>query len=847
MNGLSSPLACRFLGCFLGTVLLHAVPAISFAMLESYTHRLSQSTSQYLFWTAPPSERVFKDTVPPASVGTEVKAYAAKNEFEPFVLVVKPSSSRNVQITINDFGSGITTQIHQAKYVNITTPTDYLGRTGANPDPLWPLANGATVSLTAGENTALWFTVHVPKTTPAGDYTTTVRIGGIALPVTLHVFNFALPTELHVQSQMNFNHETILNHYGVAGTGAEYWAYVDKMKQFFIDHRLTPASVLWSGGLTSNGGAPYIDYNCTTHAFTDNDGIWGFEAPAARYLAGTGLMAGTFTEPFNGGVGFSSFMTMSFRNNDASADQRPSSFCGQTRSAADWYTGNNPTSAYNNAWFTYITAIQNYLQELGYLDQAYYYIANEPQDQADYDAVAWYSRYLHGAAPNLRLMVSEEAKPEIFAQIEAKIDIWLAHLGLQFNPDVAGERLLSHGEETWIYFLHGTHLPRFNPVTIDHPGIEGKLGGWFLWKYRLRGIGYYAFNDWGVNPWTTPLNSGQNGNLFLIYPPSVTNTPIAYGANGHNFVPSTRLELLRDGLEDYEYLYLLNGGSQPQPEETNGADEQVNKIIGYTVAYSRDSEFLYNLRKVIGQRIGGEVAAIPDLAPTSAHGRSEGAPGNYYINFQDPAGQPTGDVIYNGHTYMKIGDALYSATAGYGWLRAADVPDSDFYPFWDQWIDAEPKALLGSSVINSWGREDVFEFDLPNGVYDVTACAGSRSSPRYQNIVIEGVVFMADEETNNSWLVRTKRLAVRDKKLSLVMGKYEQIGYINYLDIEVADADGDVNCDGAVDLKDVIGILRVVGGGDPELSWCGKTVGDLDGNGRIGLEDGIAALRWLAP
>jgi hypothetical protein len=833
--------------CLLFIVLLHAAPAVSFAELEIYTHRLAQSTSQYLLWTTPPSERVFKDTVPPVIAKAEVKVYAAKNEFEPFLLVVQPISSGNVQVTINDFGSGITTQIHQVKYVNIVTPTDYLGRTGTNPDPLWPLANGATVSLAANQNTALWFTVHVPKTAPAGDYTTSVQIGGIVLPVTLHVFNFTLPAELHVKSQMNFSYETILSHYSVPGTGAEYWAYVDKMKQFFIDHRLTSASVLWSGGLTQNGGAPYIDYNCATHTFTDTYGIWGFEAPAARYLAGTGLMGGIFAQAFNGGVGFSSSMAVSFQNNDASADQRPSTFCGQTRTSADWYTGNNPTSPYNQQWFAYITAIQNYLQGLGYLDKAYYYIANEPQDQADYDAVSWYSRYLHAAAPNLKLMVSEEPKSEIYDQAGAKIDIWLAHLGLQFDPVVAGERLLSHDEETWIYFLHGTRLPRFNPITIDHPGVEGKLGGWFLWKYRLRGIGYYSFNNWGSNPWTTPLNSGQNGNLFLMYPPSEANTPIAYGANGHNFVPSTRLELLRDGLDDYEYLYLLNAGNQPQPKQTNPADEQVDKIIGYTVAYSRDSEFLYNLRRLIGQKVGGEIAAIPDIAPTSTHPRSEGVPANYYINFQDPDGQPIGDVISNGHSYMKIGDALYSTAAGYGWIRAADVPDSDFYPSWDQWIDPEPKALLGSSVIDSWGREDVFEFDLPNGVYRVTACAGSRSSPRYQNIVIEGVVFMDDEVTNNSWLTRTKKVAVRDKKLTLVMGKYDRIGYINYLNIEAAETDGDLNCDGVTDLKDVISILQVIGGGAPELSWCGKTLGDLDGNSRIGLEDGIAVLQRLAP
>lgn len=823
------------------------VPPSAFALPENYTHRLTQSTANYLFWTTPPSERVYKDAVPPSPSEAAIKLYAAKNEFEPIQLVVKPAASGTVAVSIDGFGAGITVELSQVGYVNITTTTDYLGRTGDNPDPLRPLANGAMVNIVANQNTAFWFTVHIPKTTAAGNYTTTVHVGGVDIPVTLHVFNFALDDEVHVKSQLNFNHQTILTKYGVSGTGAEYWSYVDKMKQFFIDHRLTPKSVLWSGGLTSTGGAPYIDYDCAG-TLTDNDGIWGFEEPAARYLAGTGRMNGTFSQDFNEGFGFPSFMAITFQTNDASVDQRPTSFCGQSRSSSDWYPANNPASAYNQKWFSYMTAAASYLQELGYLDKAYYYIANEPQDHADYDAVAWYSQELKKVAPGLKLMVSEEPKPEIYdhpAYTGAKIDIWLAHLGLQFNPTISFARLQDYNEETWIYFLHGTHLPRFNPITIDHPGIEGKLAGWFLWKYRLRGIGYYAFNDWSANPWTNPRNSGQNGNLFLLYPPSEANGNIAYGANNHRFVPSIRLELLRDGIEDYEYFYRLNGGTQPQPGEANPADEQVDKIIGYTVAYSRDSEFLYNLRRLIGLKAGGEISTIPDIAPDSAHPRSEGTPGNYYINFQDPAGQPTGEVVFNGHAYMKIGHALYDAAAGYGWYKAGDVPDSDFYPAWDQWIDPEPKPLLGSSVIDSWGREDVFEFDLPNGVYNVTACAGSRSSPRYQNIVIEGVVFMEDEVTNNSWITRTKRLEIRDKKLTLVMGKYEKIGYINYLDIEAVAADGDVNCDGAVDLTDLITMLKVVGGSAPDLNSCAKFSGDLDGDTRIGLEDSLGLMRLL--
>ena len=79
---------------------------------------------------------------------------------------------------------------------------------------------------------------------------------------------------LHIKSQMNFSHETILNAYSVPGYADEYWMYVDIMKQFFIDHRLTPKSVLWPGGVTSSGGGPFIDYDCNG-TLTDQYGDLG--------------------------------------------------------------------------------------------------------------------------------------------------------------------------------------------------------------------------------------------------------------------------------------------------------------------------------------------------------------------------------------------------------------------------------------------------------------------------------------------------------------------------------------------------------------------------------------------
>lgn len=754
--------------------------------LENYTHKLSQSSANFEFWTTPPAERVFKtDTVPDAT-GSEIRVYAAKNEFEPFQLVVKPASGGNITISIDDFGSGIQAEIYQVKYVNIVQATDSLGKTGDYPDALWPIENGSSVAVSAGENTSFWFSLYVPLTTGSADYSTSIHIGETRIPVRLHVFDFAIPEALHVKSQMNVSHSTILSRYGVSGTGDEYWMYVEKIKQYFIDHRLTPKSVLWSGGLTSSGGAPYIDYDCTTGELTDPHGIWGFEAPAARYLDGIGRMNGKFEADFNSGTGFPSFMTATFRNNDASQDQRPSTFCGVTRGSGDWYTSDNAGSAFNQKWFSYIGHIESYLTQKGYIDRAYYYMANEPQDQADYDAVAWYSQKLKDAAPGFKLMVSEEPKPEIYNHADYthshQIDIWLPVLN-NYDPAVSHDREVNHGEETWIYFLHGTRPPYFNPITLDHPGIESKLTGWFLWRYRVRGIAYYSLNNWDKNPWIDPMTDGHNGDTFMLYPPSTSNSAISYGSNYHRFVPSIRFELMRDSMEDYEYLFVLNNG-QPVVNQSNPADTQVEKIVRGLTSYTRDSQFMYNLRRVIGLKNGNEISTIPDLQPPITHPRAEGAPKSYYINFQDPSSNPTVDpLVVNGRQYMKIGWNLYEddTSLGYGWY--GDMAHVKYQYLTDDSLSELQKSIL----YDDWGREKSFEFDLPNGTYNVTVSVGWKGRTyAHHKIVIEGVTFIDDRGTTPSapYIVEQKQVTIKDNKLTMDMGIFDEYTMLNYMDIE---------------------------------------------------------------
>jgi hypothetical protein len=241
---------------------------------------------------------------------------------------------------------------------------------------------------------------------------------------------------------------------------------------------------------------------------------------------------------------------------------------------------------------------------------------------------------------------------------------------------------------------------------------------------------------------------------------------------------------MRDSLEDYEYLYVLSGG-QPAIGQANAADPQVDKVIAGLTSYTRNSEFLYNLRRLIGLKDGGEIAAIPDIQPPPGHPRAEGPPGDYYINFQDPAGQPLANpLVVNGKTYMKIGPSDYSPVDGYGWYSPPDV-------HWlTAWLSGGPNELQRSLLYSDWGRPATFEFDLPNGEYNVTVSVGWQGRTySHHKIDIEGIPFIDDEATTpaNPYIVRTQTIAIPDNKLTIAMGIFDEYTMLNYLEVEAAN------------------------------------------------------------
>jgi len=210
--------------------------------------------------------------------------------------------------------------------------------------------------------------------------------------------------------------------------------------------------------------------------------------------------------------------------------------------------------------------------------------------------------------------------PACVAQLESTILDTLADYHLTPNPDLGNVTLytlsnyevqqaqttqLQTGLPVWWVFTSWDKPPLANPAVIDRPGIDARVLPALAWLDRVDGLYYTQVVDWDSDPWTTPFsNDLSNGDGFLFYPPNdntIGDNPCEPDSN--RLIPSIRLELLREGLEDYAYLYLLNQQS-PEIGIENESDLQLQTIVHSRTAFSRVPTGINALRQTVAANMG---------------------------------------------------------------------------------------------------------------------------------------------------------------------------------------------------------------------------------------------------
>lgn len=221
------------------------------------------------------------------------------------------------------------------------------------------------------------------------------------------------------------------------------------------------------------------------------------------------------------------------------------------------------------AWYQHAEA---HLREKGWLDDAFIYWFDEPEPD-DYEFVMNGFHKLKAAAPGLNRMLTEEVTPELVGGP----NIWCP-VSFNYNHEQAEQRRAA-GDTFWWYICTGPKAP-YATLFIDHPGTELRVWLWQTWERGIEGILIWQTNYWTSsaaypdipqNPYEDPMGwtSGYstpagvkrpwgNGDGRFMYPPLAAANGRPSGPVLDKPVGSIRLEMLRDGIEDYEYLSRLH-------------------------------------------------------------------------------------------------------------------------------------------------------------------------------------------------------------------------------------------------------------------------------------------------
>jgi hypothetical protein len=203
-----------------------------------------------------------------------------------------------------------------------------------------------------------------------------------------------------------------------------------------------------------------------------------------------------------------------------------------------------------------IRALYDRAKKRGWIDRAYVYCHDEIGKEQYAFAQELYGE-LKKSMPDLRLMQTFY-KDDPIPVLGGVLDIWAPNTGRYRAAEFQAQQ--AKGKTVWWYVCCGPGKPYAN-LMIEWPAIDHRLLLWQNQKYRVTGFLYWSLDTWRDNltgekrwpevqwkpaTWRNDAGMAHNGDGQLIYP-------------GPNRQPlsSIRLENFRDGVEDYEYFWLL--------------------------------------------------------------------------------------------------------------------------------------------------------------------------------------------------------------------------------------------------------------------------------------------------
>jgi hypothetical protein len=514
-----------------------------------------------------PLRKVLRDLPFDGKLGEPVRLSACRGEREPAQVVVLALEQdlKEVEIEATDLRNRAGARIGKENIsLNLVGwvktraaeyPVDYVGW---YPDPLLDLK---PFDVSTDSLQPVWVTVHVPDDAPAGLYEGAIVIAprnlpGASVPLTVEVWDFNLPPATRLKTAFALHEKEIKDWYGWAEIPGQLRS---EWYRFLLEHRVNPTNIY------SDSPVPEFEHmgECIAN---------GMNAFNLRCIGPIGSEK-------------------------------------EAQALAEFLRGYTVR-----------------LRERGWFSPAYVYGFDEVKPDA-YEALRKAYSLIKRTVPDLPRVCTVAPTPELFGYV----DVWVP-LTADYRQEDAAERR-RHGEEVWWYICLDPKHPYANWF-IDYPAIEPRLLFWMTWKYGVTGFLYYSLNMWASNrmaeglpdcfvphedataleairqgtrwpevPWNTLTYSHHNGDGQLLYP-----------GPGGRLLSSVRFECIRDGIEDYDYLWLLDSLTRKLSRRQDEKSSELvrrsrsllqvdSSVVKSLTEFTGDADVLYSARREVAEQI----------------------------------------------------------------------------------------------------------------------------------------------------------------------------------------------------------------------------------------------------
>ena len=523
---------------------------------------------------------------------------AARNETESFQVHVRALSDLHaVTVEASDLrdarsgariaaGTHLTVSRELYQHVAPELRSDANGLSGDVPDALVPTRdhhygerrNAFPVDVTAGENLSAWIDVHVPKGIPSGWYvgSVAVRAGGATLatlPVRLEVWNVDLPSTSSLPTHFAVNWKGAcvqeFGSYEACGgavpsgsrdAGVELFHVL--YATFALDRRVSLANV--------------------TYAAPRGDDWSHFDATYGPLLDGT------------------------------AATRLPGA-----RLTRITYAGGGEDAAAMSRWV-------KHFRTRGWLDRLVYYRCDEPgHGTCTFESARDEEDRVHAASPDFRTLLTTDienlAAHGLLDSVDVAVPV-LDRVQPHGKPSLRPryDAFLSRSPRKQLFWYQscdqhescangrmGPAQATWPSYMVDASPMRNRVFQWMAFLERIQGELYYAVDycftrecgpagSTSRDPFRSVYAFGGHGDGTLLYPGNTRTI----GGRHHVPLSSIRLELIREGLEDYELLHMLESQG-----EGDFARAQAASFIRRADEFASDPARLLAARRALGRRL----------------------------------------------------------------------------------------------------------------------------------------------------------------------------------------------------------------------------------------------------